>query len=443
MPEVAAPARPDRPIPLTYEQDRHYARSLRGTWPHRNVRISFRIEGPLDLDAFGEAVSAFAFRHDALQMKVVAGASGTPTQRIDPYDAGEQIMITQRVGASSADQFSRYVEAVFTADVRKPWADDSQRPFAFRLFQLNEQHHAFLATFQRVIFDGRSHQLFGQEVWRDYHLLRQGRPIPRRADSFADAAVRQRARFGAEHQERAKALWRARLDFLAENRWTTPVDPEPPADQDFVGHVLDSKTTAGLREWCRQTRCTPLQWITSSFVASVAEQTGRAGVGFWTTINSRAAAERDVVGMFTAACPLVIFDARADSYSVLKQTREAILRSIRFAQLDWRDITELMSGFADPAAPGFEDIYVNLLQFDADYGSPAADEPDLRVTADAYPPRGLRLLSNPVLHLRCEEFRDLIQIRIIFNSERAGQAVAQAVLDGMTAGITVSGGILQ
>lgn len=435
MPEVAAPARPDQPIPLTYEQDRHYARSLRDTWPHRNVRVSFRIEGPLDVDAFGQAVRAFASRHDALQMKVVPRVGGTPAQRVDPYDPGEQIMITQRVGASSVDQFSRYVEAVFTADVRKPWADDSQRPFTFRLFQLDEQHHAFLATFQRVVFDGRSHQLFGDEVWRDYHLIRQGRPIPGRAGSFADAAIRQRARFSPEHKERATALWRARLDFLAENWWATPVDPAPPTDQDSVGHVLESDVTAGLREWCLQNRCTPMQWITSSFVASVAEQTGRAGVGFWTTINSRTAAERDVVGMFTAACPLVISDARADSYSVLKQTREAIISSIRYAQLDWHDITELMSGFADPAVPGFEDIYVNLLQFDADYGSPAADEPELRITADAYPPRGLRLLSNPALHLRCEEFRDLIRIKIIFNSERAGQPVAQAVLDGMMKGI--------
>jgi hypothetical protein len=86
--------------------------------------------------------------------------------------------------------------------------------------------------------------------------------------------------------------------------------------------------------------------------------------------------------------------------------------------------------------PGFEDIYVNLLQFDGDYGHPAAQEPDLRITADAYPPRGLILHSNPALHLRCEEYRDLIQIKIIFNSERAGQAVAQAVLDGMMADIT-------
>jgi Condensation domain len=431
VPEVAARPGGDQPVPLTYEQDRHYGRSLRSTWPHRNVRVCFRIEGPVDLEAFGEAVRAFAFRHDALQMKPVAGDSGPPAQRIDPLDPADPIVTSQRLGASSVDQFSRYVEAVFTRDVRKPWADDGERPFTFRVFQLDEQHHAFLATFQRVVFDGKSHELFSREVWRNYHLLRHGQPIPGPADSFADAAVRQRARFGPEHKQRAKALWRERVEFLTENRWTTPVAPTPPTDHDLVGSVVDSEVTARLRESCRQNRCTPLQWITSSFVASVAEQTGRTGVGFWTTINSRTAADRDVVGTFTAACPLVITDARADRYAVLQQTREAIINSIRYAQLDWRDLEEVMTGFADPAVPGFEDIYVNLLQFDAGYGQPAAEEPDLRVTADAYPPRGLRLLSNPALHLRCEEFRDLIQIKILFNGERAGRPVAQAVLDGM------------
>src|SRR5215475_5274868 len=116
--------------------------------------------------------------------------------------------------------------------------------------------------------------------------------------------------------------------------------------------------------------------------------------------------------------------------------REQIINSIRYAQLDWHDIEEVMSDFADPGVPGFEDIYVNLLRFDGDYDRPAVEEPELRVTVDAYPPRGLTLLSPPALHLRCEEYRDLIQIKILFNSERVGRAVAQAVLDGMMHDIT-------
>ena len=423
--------RDDRPIPLTYEQDRHYARSLRGTWPQRNVRVCFRIEGPVDLDAFGEAVRTFAFRHDALQMRLATDASGRPAQRIHPFDPGEQLVTAQRLGASSVDQFSRYVEAVFARDVARRWTDDAQRPFTFRLFQLDEQHHAFLATFQRVVFDGRSHELFGQEVWRDYHLLRQGQPIPGTTDSFAEAARRQRARFGPEHTERAKALWRERLEFLCRDRWTTPVAPTPPTDTDYVAHALNNVVTAGLRESCRQNRCTPLQWIASSFVASVAGHTGRTGVGLWTTIDSRTAADRDVVGMFTGGYPLVISDAGADRHAVLNEMRDQIINSMRYAQLDWRDIEELMRDFADPAVPGFEDIYMNLLRFDGDYGHPVADEPELRITADAYPPRGLVMLSPPALHLRCEEYQDLIQIKILFNSARAGQSVAQAVLDGM------------
>jgi hypothetical protein len=432
VPEVAPPVRGDQPIPLTYEQDRHYARSLHGTWPHRNVRVCFRIEGPVDLDSFGEAVRTFAFRHDALQMRLVTDDRGRPAQRIHPFDPGEQVVRAQRLGASSVDQFSRYVEAVFARDVARRWTeDDTLRPFTFRIFQLDEQHHAFLATFQRVVFDGRSHELFGREVWRDYHLLRQGQPIPRTADSFAEAATRQRARFGQEHTERAKALWRERLEFLSRDRWTTPVAPTPPTGSDDLWHALDNKVTTGLREWCRRNHCTPLQWIASSFVASVAEHTGRTGVGLWTTIDSRTAADRDVVGMFTGGYPLVISDARADRSAVLNEMRDQIINSIRYAQLDWRDIEELMRDFADPAVPGFEDIYMNLLRFDGDYDHAAADEPELRITADAYPPRGLVMLSPPALHLRCEEYRDLIRIKILFNSERAGRSVAHAVLDGM------------
>src|SRR5215472_18738844 len=113
-------------IPLTYEQDRYHGRSLRSTWAHSNVRVSFRIEGHLDLDAFCGAIKAFALRHDALHMRLVAGDSGKPAQRIRPLDPDEQVVTLQRVSASSVDQFSRYIEAVFTRDVTRPWTDDAQ-----------------------------------------------------------------------------------------------------------------------------------------------------------------------------------------------------------------------------------------------------------------------------------------------------------------------------
>ena len=438
MPDVATAVRNDARIPLTYQQDRYHARMLRGTWPHLNVRTSFRIEGPVDLGAFGEAVRAFALRHDALHMRLVTDDSGRSAQRIHPLDPGEQVVTAQRLRASSVDQFSRYVEAVFTREIRKAWADDAQHPFTFRIFQLGEHHHAFLATFQRIVFDGRSHHLFGREVWRDYRLLRLGQPIPGTAGSFAEAATRQRASSGPQQQERAKALWRSRLDFLSRHRWTTPLAPAPPTGQDNVSSVLDGGATAALRESCRQGRCTPLQWIASSFVASVAEHTGRTGVGLWTTIDSRTAADRDVVGMFSGPYPLVITDARADRRAVLEETRDQIINSMRYAQLDGRDIEELMSGFADPAVPGFEDIYMNLRNFDGDYRHLAAGEPDLRVTVDAYPPRGFTLFSHAALHLVCEEFLDLIRVRIVFNSRRAGRVIAQAVLDGMMHDITAA-----
>lgn len=438
------------PIPLTYEQDRYYGRSVGSAWAHRNVRASFRIEGPVDLDAFGAAITAFALRHDALHMRLDDGAS----QRVRPLDPGEQLVTAQRLAASSVDQFSRYVEAVFARDVTRPWADDAQHPFTFRVFQRTERHHAFLATFQGVVFDGRSQHLFEREVWRDYLLFRLGQPTGGAAGSFAEAAKRQRARFGPEYSERAKALWRSRLEFLSRHRWVTPVDPEPPTGRDEVGSVLDSAVTAGLRESCPRNRCTPLQWIASAFVAAVAEHTGRTGVGLWTTTDSRTAADRDVVGMFAGVCPLVITDARADRHAVVKQMRQAIINSIRYAQLDWRDICELMSDFADlgsgdQAVPAFADIYMHLQKFDDDYHECKTIEPGLRVTFDAYPPRGLTLVTPAALHLLCEEFRNLIKIKIMFNSRRAGRPVAQAVLDAMMRDITAAvfatkcGGVLQ
>jgi condensation domain-containing protein len=455
MPDAAAPARGGQLVPLTYEQDRYHARSLRGGWEHRNVRASFRIEGPLDPAVLGEAIRGFVRRHDALQMRLAPGEGGEPAQWIDPLEPGEQVMTAQRLAASSTGQFSRYVEAVFTRDVTQQW-DGSRRPFTFRLFQLSERHHALLATFQGMVFDGRSQQLFEREVWRDYHLLRLGRPVPGPAGSFAQAAARQRARSGPPQRERARALWRSRLEFLSRNRWA-PLAPAPPAGGDSVESVLDAGATAGLRESCRRNRCTPLQWIASSFVAAVAGQTGRAGVGLWTTFDSRTPADRDVVGMFAGPCPLVVTDARADRHAVLRQTRDQIIGSLRYAQLGWRDIGELVSDLAGPAAaecagqavPAFGDIYMNLQKADGDCHHLTAAVPGLRITAGAYPPRGLTLVTHAALHLICDEFRDLIKIKIMFNSERAGRAVAQAVLGAMTHDIaaavfaTQSGGILQ
>ncbi|MFF4325519.1 condensation domain-containing protein [Streptomyces sp. NPDC001591] len=428
-PAGARPA-PGTPVPLTYEQDWFLAKTRTGGWAHKNVRLGFEILGDLDADALLEAVRAFVVRHDALHLRMDPGPR--PRQWTRPIDADEQVVEYRKVGAASPGQFSRYAAALLSRDTVTPWAYGEQRPFALRLLRGDTGRHALLVTFQNLVFDGRSHHLFGHEVWRDYEALRRGGSVADSAPSFAEAAARQRSGTGPDRRERALASWRERLGFLARAPWVRP-DGAPATEDGTLRAELGAAATAALRRACEGRRSTLLQWTVGSFVHALATRTGRTEVGLWTSMDSRPSRDRDVVGMFAGSCPLTVTDAAGDPGAVRDRVRAALLEALRHQRLTAGETAELTRrAEAEHGAPVPRDLYVNLRRFEGAH-SGSREAGGLRITADAYPLRRITFADGHALHLRCAEYRDRLLIGLVYDGRRVGRPLAQALLDDVLA----------
>ncbi|WP_405853924.1 condensation domain-containing protein [Streptomyces sp. NBC_01515] len=428
------------PFPLTYEQDRFHTKTRSSGWSHKNVQLGFEILGDLDTGALTDAVRAFVLRHDALHLQMAPAPGPHPQQWTRPIAADEEVVRCVNVKAASPGQFSRYASALLSRDCVTPWSYGTQRPFRIRLLRHDENHHALLATFQNLVFDGRAHHLFGHEVWRDYQALRNGEPLPDNAPSFAEAAVRQRAKTGVRQRERAVASWRERLAALTRLSWTAPAGSDHTEAGGMVGDELSGRTVAALRGTCAEFRFTVLQTTVGFFVAALAARTGRTEIGLWTSMDSRSSRDADVVGMFAGSCPLVVRDAAADALSVRTQVRDQLLNALRHQGLTAGDIAVLTREAEEVGgAPVNRDVYVNLRRFEGD-STVTDDGGRLRITDDAYPLQRITFHDRFALHLRCTEFRDRLCVDLLYDGRRADRRLARSILDDMLAGITAATG---
>lgn len=422
-------------VPLTYEQDRYRARSADPSWTHKNVRITYEIRGPLDVAAFGEAVDGFVRRHDALRMRFHRSGDGALVQQAQPVHDGDRYLQCQRVAANSPEQFAGYASALLSRDVLAPWAGE-EPPFHLRLLRYDNEHHAMLATFQNVVFDGRAHHLFDHEIWRDYAALTRGEsPDRHAAPSFAAAAARQRSRGGADQVARAVTSWRDRLDFSARHRWVRPSNAVETADgavrADFVGPAA-----VALRRSCEERGYTVMQWTTAAFARALAVCAGQRGVSLWTSMDSRGSADRDVVGMFAGVCPLPVREPGADLLTVAAEVRGGLLRALRHQQVTAEDVRRLTAAAESDAGARIDrDIYLNLRRYEGDY-RPSRRLEALRVATDTYPLRRITVEDTAVLHLRCNEFRDAVLINLRYDGRRVGASLARSIVDHMAAAMT-------
>ncbi|MFD3590367.1 condensation domain-containing protein [Streptomyces sp. NPDC058683] len=421
-------------MPFTYEQE-WYDANVRRADVRRNTRLSYEILGPLNRDLFDRAVYSFVARHDAVRMDLLAGTERTAdaAQRVRPLESDERILRHQDVTAASVTQFDRYASAVFSRDFLASWLP-GERPYSLRLLRYAPEHHAFLATFQNIVFDGRAHHLLAHEIWRDYTALLRGEPIPQVAPSFAAAARRQRTAFGARHLQKARASWHDRLGFAALHPWRRP-EHTATGDDGAVRAQLGDQEMAALRAACERERCTVMQWVVSAFVRAVAQCTGRSRLSLWTSIDSRRTSEPDVVGMFAGTAPLKILDAAAALPEVRAEVGGQILDALRYQQLTAREMKQALQDHAGDGRWLGRDIYVNLRRFEGDYQGTRHDG-GLRTTADAYPVRGITFANTSALQLRCDEFHNRLFITLLFDGQRLSRSLAQAVLASLAAGLS-------
>ena len=171
--------RQDRRLGLTAGQHRLWQlQSLEEHNPVHNLSLAYHLRGPLNVEAFEQALAEIVKRHESLRT-TIAIDGGEPVGVIRPEGVVPLIRIEKRT-ASGAD-WMRLVDEQARSDASTPF-DLSQGPLArFRLLSRSENEHAFLITTHHIITDRWSLGILVQELGVLYTAIALGKEPPNEA----------------------------------------------------------------------------------------------------------------------------------------------------------------------------------------------------------------------------------------------------------------------
>lgn len=201
----------DRPLPLTPAQQRLWVLAqLRPDDPFYNVPFIVDIDGPLDLTALRGCLDEIVRRHAPLRTRI-RRIDGELVQVADPTAPVELAVVS----LDDLPEPARAERAAALADdfVQAPF-DLTRGPlFRAMLLVFHDRAHRLVVNVHQIVFDGRSRDVFGNELAARYEaaVADQPTPLPDLPMSYGDQLRRQRAVREAGGADEALAHWTTRL----------------------------------------------------------------------------------------------------------------------------------------------------------------------------------------------------------------------------------------
>jgi amino acid adenylation domain-containing protein len=301
--ERIAPRDRTLPTPLSIQQQREWAFGhFRGA---NNIIGAFRVEGEVDRELLGRALTDVTERHEVLRSTVEQQADGTRVQVVSPVSPVPV----------PVEDLTHLTEDEQRAEVRRRWEREVGTPFAptalrlrIALLHLGPARHVVLITTDHAAGDLVSMNFLVQEFAALYVLRREGGgALPPPEVQYGDFAVWQRAveerRIEAEREH-----WRETLDGVAPGL-ALPTDRPYPVAPTFAGGVhrsaLPADLTAGLRRLADAERASIGVVLSAAAAVLLHRYTGRPDIVVGEILFGRNRAEIErTIGCFVGALPL-------------------------------------------------------------------------------------------------------------------------------------------
>jgi hypothetical protein len=367
------------PAPLTYGQEQHHRALVAAPGLRTSLYVSFRIGGPVRVPALLAALADLVRQHDAFRGSIYSTVDGLRQRALAPPPAGRLLTLTA-VRAASEEQFSRYAAGVLGREVAAGWGPDAYYPFRFRLLRASPTLHALLGVFAHSHFDGRARDLVVRDLWAGYRQRTGDQPHPPvpLAEPFLDAARAQRARFAAKIAANTR-YWRDRLTGCPPRcEFGTPVaGADPAGGYHTAEHTVAGPSLARLHARRQADGGTQFQWAAAAFASALFAMTAQDRIAIHLAVDSRRAAEREVVGMFATVLPLVI-DRPADPAALPATVARELVNAVAHQHVEPAALTR-----AGDRGPRLDrDVAISFV---AAVSRPAPAVPGLRLTQGAYP----------------------------------------------------------
>lgn len=284
------------PLPLSFTQESLWLvdQMTPGSSAY-NVSCAFRLNGPLNVNAFSQSLQNLVDRHESLRTTFSA-AKGRPVQVIAPaLQAPFSIIDMQHLPETEREQHARQC---IDEHVARPF-NLAQGPLMRTiLFRLAEDEHFFLLILHHIICDGWSVEVLLRELATCYNALSGGQPasLPDLPIQYGDYALWQRERLQGEEWDRLLTYWKQQLAG-APSVLDLPADHPRPALQSFQGANLSFQLPVslaeGLRALSQQEHCSHFMTLLAAFQTLLFRYTGRDDIVVGSTIANRNRAETE------------------------------------------------------------------------------------------------------------------------------------------------------
>jgi amino acid adenylation domain-containing protein len=264
-----------------------------------NFSWPMRLEGRLDSDALGRAVTEVVRRHEALRTRFTA-SDGQPMQIIEKTGTAALELI-DLVGEPDPEGAARRLIDEHTAT-----AFDLSRGPLLRvvLMRLGEQDHVLLIVVHHIVFDGVSKVVLYRELGECYEAFAAGRePMPPELSTqYADYAEWERSRLDPERLEGELAHWRAQLEG-AQTALELPTDRPRPAVSSLRGaryrQPLSGDLRRALEALARGDGATFFMAVLATFEVLLYRYTGQEDLLVGTPVDTRTVRHLEsVIGPF-------------------------------------------------------------------------------------------------------------------------------------------------
>ncbi len=339
------PADRGEKLPLSFAQQRlWFIDQLEPMSARYNIPAALRLEGHLDINSLGCALTEIVRRHESLRTKFVL-ADGEPVQVVEPAETFKL----------DFTDLSHLAETEREAAAQQLAREEAARPFGLSqapllralLARLSEEEHVLLFTMHHIVTDGWSMGVLVREVAQLYEAYLKGEesPLEELPIQYADFAAWQRQWMSGEVLERELQYWRAQLAG-APPVLELPTDRPRPAVQTFRGathsFTLPAELAERLRALSRAEGATLFMTLLAGFQALLSRYTNQQEVVVGSPIANRNRAETEgLIGFFVNTLALRTDLSGAPTFrEILKRVREVCLGAYAHQEVPFEKLVE-------------------------------------------------------------------------------------------------------
>lgn len=265
------------PVPMSFSQELLWMldRATPGLTAY-NLSLSFRLRGPVDVNALERALSLLAERHESLRSSF-AEVDGKAMLRVSA-PAPVSLARVDATGRNAEESL-----AIVRERARRPFDLVHEHLFRPSLIHLSANEHVLLIESHHIVMDGWSMGVLFRELGTAYTAFRSGNApvLPKLAVQFGDFAIHQRETLTGATLDRLLTFWRQQLGDATEPL-NLPTDFARPLTPTFNGAresvVLPAATLSAIKNLAQQHGATLYMVLLAAYATVLHRYTGRDNV---------------------------------------------------------------------------------------------------------------------------------------------------------------------